>query len=281
MVTSQKTKPEILYDSATRRVPALDELQEVFNYRYLILQLTRRDVLTRYKRSVLGVAWTMINPLGMMIVLTLAFSHVFRFETEYGYPAFVLSGLIAWNFFSQTTTAAMVNLVWGGGLLHRIYMPRTSFALAAISTGLVNVVLSIVPLILVMLFTGVPLRPSIFFLPVSILVLAAFALGVGLTISTLAAFYPDVAEMYAIAIVGWLYLTPVIYPISVIPPAYRFWITHFNPMYFMIEIFRTPIYEGHLPSLSIFLPAAGFAIVFLVGGWFVFTNRSDEFAYRV
>jgi ABC-type polysaccharide/polyol phosphate export permease len=211
----------------------------------------------------------------------LAFSHVFRFETAHGYPAFVLTGLIAWNFFSQTTTAAMVNLVWGGGLLHRIYMPRTSFALAANATGLVNVMLSIVPLILVMLFTGVPLRPSIFFLPVSLLVLAAFALGVGLTISTIAAFYPDVAEMYAIAIVGWMYLTPVIYPVSVLPPTFRYWITHFNPMYFMVEIFRIPIYEGRLPELSLFLPALAFAIVMIMVGWFVFTNRSDEFAYRV
>ena len=120
----------------------------------------------------------------------------------------MLSGLIAWNFFSQTTTAAMVNLVWGGGLLHRIYMPRTSFALAAVATGMVNVTLSIVPLVLVMLVTGVPIRLAILFLPVPLLLLAFFALGVGLTISTLAVFYPDVAEMYGIAIVGWMYLTP-------------------------------------------------------------------------
>ncbi len=137
---------EQIYDSALRKIPSLEELREVFRYHYLILQLTRRDVLTRYKRSVLGIGWTMLNPLGMMIVLTIAFSQIFRFNTEYSYAAYVLSGLIAWNFFSQTTTASMVNLVWGGGLLHRIYIPRTSFALAAIATGMVNLTLSIVPL---------------------------------------------------------------------------------------------------------------------------------------
>ena len=277
----RKPKSDNVYDSATRKFPALEELQEVFNYRYLILQLTRRDVLTRYKRSVLGVAWTMLNPLGMMIVLTLAFSHIFRFDTVYGYPAFVLSGLIAWNFVSQTTTAAMVNMVWGGGLLHRIYIPRTSFALAAIATGMVNVTLSLVPLLLVMVATGVPLRLTALFIPIPMILLAMFALGLGLTISTLAVFYPDVAEMYAIAIIGWMYITPVIYPIEILPETYRFWITHLNPMYYLIELFRAPLYYGRIPSLAEIAPAAAIALVTLVIGWIFFTYRSDEFAYRI
>jgi ABC-2 type transport system permease protein len=272
---------EQVYDSAQRKVPALEELREVFRYQYLILQLTRRDVLTRYKRSVLGIAWTMLNPLGMMIVLTLAFSHIFRFNTQYSYASYVLSGLIAWNFFSQATTAAMVNLVWGGGLLHRIYIPRTSFALAAIATGLVNVTLSIVPLLLVMLVTHTPIRWTVLFIPIPMVILAAFALGLGLLISTMAVFYPDVAEMYAIVLAGWMYLTPIIYPAEILPETYRFWITHLNPMYFMVELFRAPIYYGRLPSLAEFLPALLFAVVFLVVGWIFFTNKSDEFAYRV
>lgn len=91
-----------VYDSAFRGIPPLEELREVVRYRDLIFQLARRDVTTRYKRSVLGIAWTMLNPLGMMVVLTIAFSHIFRFQTEHSYPAYVLSGLLAWNFFSQT-----------------------------------------------------------------------------------------------------------------------------------------------------------------------------------
>ena len=281
MEIPRKRKSESVYDSASRRIPALDELQEVFNYRYLIIQLTRRDVLTRYKRSVLGVAWTMLNPLGMMIVLTLAFSHIFRFDTIHGYPAYVLSGLIAWNFYSQTTTAAMVNLVWGGGLLHRIYIPRTSFAIAAIATGVVNVSLSMVPLLIVMLTTGVPITWAIFFIPIPMLLLAMFALGMGLAISTIAVFYPDVAEMYSIGLIGWMYLTPVIYPISILPETYRFWVTHLNPMYYFVELFRAPLYSGRVPELSEIGPAVLIALVALAVGWVFFTSRSDEFAYRV
>src|SRR5512147_119940 len=146
-------RSQVVYDSSERGSLVFDELREVVRFRNLILQLTRRDVVARYKRSVLGIAWTMLNPLGMMLVLTIAFSQILRFNIP-GYPAFVLSGLIAWNFFAQTTTASMVNLVWGGSLLRRIYIPRSSFALAAMGTGLVNVSLSLIPLLVIILAVG-------------------------------------------------------------------------------------------------------------------------------
>jgi len=278
METTRNTKQ--IYDSDKRGNLALDELREAFNYRNLVYQLARRDILTRYKRSVLGIAWTLLNPLGMMLVLTIAFSQIFRFGDIQGYPTYVLSGLLAWTFFSQTTTASMVNLVWGGGLLNRIYIPRTSFALASIATGLVNITLSTIPLILVMLVTGVKITPALLFLPVPILLLAAFSLGVGLLISTIAVFFPDVAEMYQIFLTGWMYLTPVIYPVEILPEASAFWITTFNPMYYFVTLYRIPIFYGRLPTWEEFLPALVISLVALVIGWYFFAQRSDEFAYR-
>ena len=236
-----------IYDSARRIHPALEELREAFNYRDLVLQLVRRDVLTRYKRSVLGIAWTLLNPLGMMLVLTLAFSQILRFDTVYGYAAFVLSGLIAWNFFSQSTTAAMVNLVWGGGLLSRIYIPRASFALAAIGTAMVNILLALIPLLVVNLITGVPITPAFLFVPVPLLLLACFSLGLGLLISTSAVYFPDVAEMYQIVLSAWFYLTPIIYPIDALPEPLQFWIK-LNPMYHLLELFRLAVYYGRFPT---------------------------------
>jgi ABC-type polysaccharide/polyol phosphate export permease len=273
-------KSEIIYDSAKRGINAIEELREVFNYRDLILQLTRRDVLTRYKRSVLGIFWTMLNPLGMMIVLTLAFSQIMRFDVP-GYAAFVLSGLMGWNFFAQTTTATMINLVWGGSLLKRIYIPRSSFALAAMGTGLVNLLFSLVPMLAVILITGTQINASILFLPVPMLLLAAFSLGVGLLISTFALYFPDVAEMYQILLSAWLYLTPVIYPVKLIPDNLRFWLERFNPMYGLIILFRMPLYEGRLPEWSELWPSILISFVVLLLGWFVFTQKSDEFAYRI
>ena len=275
------TKVTITYDSAQRINPAIEELQEVFNYHHLILQLVRRDIMTRYKRSVLGIAWTLLAPLGMMLVLTIVFSQIFRFATVHGYAAFLLSGLLAWTFFSQTTTAAMVNLVWGGGLLNRIYIPRTSFALAAIGTGLVNISLATIPLLIVLLITDVPLTIAFIFIPVPVLLLAGFALGVGLLISTLAIYFPDVAEMYQIILTAWMYLTPIIYPIAVLPVPVRFLITHLNPMYYLVELYRMPVYYGRFPTWTELLPAVLISAVTLVAGWWVFARKSDEFAYRI
>ncbi len=283
MATNSATKTQI-YDSSRRGSPAWDELREVVNYRNLILQLARRDVLTRYKRSFLGIAWTMLNPLGMTIVLTLAFSHVFRFNIEggaQGYPSYVLSGLMAWNFFAQTTTASMVNLVWGGNLLHRIYIPRSSFALAAMGTGLINLTIGILPVLLVMWVTGVPIHPSILFLPIPMLLLMCFSLGMGLLISTFAVYFPDVAEMYQIALTAWMYLTPIVYPETILPPAYQFWITRINPMYYLVKLYRIPLYFGKIPNWQELAPAVLISVTILALGWYLFSLKSDEFAYRI
>lgn len=269
-----------VYDSARQSSAALDELTAIIKYRFLIVQFIRRDLLTRYKRSVLGVAWTMLNPLGTMIILTLVFSRAFGGSQE-GYAAYVLSGLIAWNFFAQSTNAATLHLVWGGSLLKKIYIPRTSFALSATGTGLINLMLSLIPLVLVMLVIGVPIRWTIVLLPIPILFLAMFALGIGLIISTMAIYYADVAEMYQIILTAWMYLTPVIYSPDILPEQYSFWITRLNPMYYLVELFRMPIYYGRVPDINLILISGGIALITLFVGWMYFTSKSDEFAYRV
>ncbi len=271
----------VVYDSTRRGSAVFEELREIFNYQYLIWQLVRRDVLTRYKRSFLGVAWTMLNPLGMMLVWTLAFSQFFKAAELPSYPAYVLSGLLAWTFFSQTTTAAMVNLVWGGGLLNRIYIPRSSFALAAMGTGFVNLTLSLIPLVVVMFVTGLQIHWSFLFVPISILVICAFSLGVGLLISTWAVYFPDIHEMYQIVLVAWMFLTPIMYPETVLPAKYRAFITMLNPMYHMVKLFRIPTYFGRLPTLEEFILPLVIALVTLIAGWVVFTLKADEFAYKI
>ena len=267
------------YDSLKRGSVAWEELRGLVQYRDLIYQLVRRDVVSRYKRSALGIAWTMLNPLGMMVVLTVVFAQLFR--AIQGYPAYLLCGLVAWNFFSQTTSAAMTQMVWGSSLLQRIYMPRTAFVVSAIGTGLVNLALSLVPLFLIVLAVGLPLRWTLLFLPVSVALLTAFSLGVGMLFSAWAIYFPDVAEMYQVALIAWLYLTPIIYPIEIIPETYRFWFLHLNPMYYMVQLFRKPIYEGVLPTATLLAAAAGIALFTLVVGWLVFTSRADEFTYRL
>lgn len=277
-MTNSLARSSEIYDSARRGNSALEELRGVFQYRDLIFQLIRRDIVARYKRSVLGVAWTMLQPLGMMVVMTLVFSRLFH--QIQGYPAYVLSGLITWTFFSQTTTAAIHQMVWGGALLNRIYLPRTSFSISAIGTGLVNLAISIIPLVVIVLALRLPLTVNILFIPISMLLLASFALGVGLLLSTLAVNFPDVSEMYQIILMAWMYFTPIIYPETMIPPEYQRWMFTLNPMYHLVKLFRAPIYEGKLPDPQSLLMGTVISLVTLVVGWIVFSRAADRFAYK-
>jgi len=267
-----------IYDSSRNIPNALQEIKEAIRYHYLIGQLIRRDILTRYKRSYLGVAWTMLNPLGIMVVMTIVFSHFFG--STPGYPVYVLSGLIAWNFFSKSTSAAMNNIVWGGGLLKRIYLPKTSFSLSAIGTEVVNLLLSLIPLALVMLFTSVPFHLSLFYLPVAIICISCFSLGVALLLSTIAIYFPDVSEMYQIILTAWMYLTPIIYPETTFPAKYRPLLL-INPLTSLVRLFHIPIIDGRFPTWVEFWPAIAWSLGMLIVGWIFFTKKIDEFAYRV
>lgn len=268
---------EFTYDSQKRKSPALEELLAIIKYRDLIFQLIRRDIVSRYKRSILGVLWTMLQPLGMMLVMNIVFSKLFgRVE---GYTAYLLSGLVAWSFFSQTTTSAIHQIVWGGALMRRIYLPLTAFSVSSIGTGVVNMILSLLPLFLIVLITDRPITWAILFLPIPILLLTAFALGVGLMLSTFAIRFPDIKEMYQIIIQAWMYLTPILYPEDIIPESYRHWVLFLNPMYYLIKMFRSLIYDGVLPSLNIVITGSVIALLTLLIGWIYFSSRMDEFAY--
>ena len=269
----------MIYDSAKRKHPAVEELLALFQYRDLIYQLVRRDIVARYKRSVLGVAWTMLNPLGIMIVMTVVFSQVFgRVES---YPVYLLTGLITWTMFQQSTSFAMNSMVWGSKLLQQIYLPRTSFVVSTIFSGLVNFFLSLVPLFLIMAVTKVPLKITTLLLPFSLILITAFSLGVGLLLSTLAVFFPDVAEMYPVLLRAWFYVTPVIVPVEVLSDVLDGWLLRLNPLYYIINIFRQLIYYGTYPSIVDWAIASLIAVVMLVIGWIVFCTKADNFAYHV
>lgn len=267
------------YDSDARRYYLIDELRALIRYRTLLGELILRNIKTRYKRSVMGVAWTMLNPLLTMLVLYVVFSQIFAFSVP-NYPVYLLSGLLLWNFFAQSTVAAMRELVWSGGLLQRIFIPRALFAVAAMGTGLVNLLLALVPLAIIGLITGVQLSIALLFLPVSLLLAGMFALGIGLGLSTLAVFFTDILDMYQIVLLAWMYLTPIFYPIEILAPKFH-WLIAANPMYYILECFRMPIYLGVIPDGSIIANAVITATLsLLLGGW-LFARKSDEFAYYI
>jgi homopolymeric O-antigen transport system permease protein len=269
----------IIYDSSKHHKLGIEELRSVFRYRDLIFQLIRRDLVTRYKRSILGILWTMLNPLGTMLILSVVFSQMFNMRGTY--PAYIMTNLIAWNFFSQTTSASLNAMLWGSSFFQKIYLPRTSFVISTIGTGLVNTLLALVPLIFIFLITKVPLSATILFLPVSMFLLAAFALGIGLILSTFVAFFPDIAEMYPILLTAWMYLTPIIYPEEYLANVLGGWLLRLNPFFPVIKVFRLVIFDGKIPTLAEWGIASGIALGTLLIGWIFFTWKSNSFAYYV
>jgi ABC-2 type transport system permease protein len=268
-----------VYDSARLRHPLIEELLALYKYRSLVQQFVSRTIKTRYKRSVLGVLWTLLNPLMMMVVLTIVFSHIFKFAIEH-YPVYVLSGLILWSFFSHTTSTAMGEMIWSGSLLNRIYVPKTVFAVSAIGVGLVNILISLAPLLVITLVLGVRLTPAILILPVSILLLCLFSLGIGLILAAAAVYFADILPVYEVVLTIWMYATPIIYPVGAIPPNFA-WVLRLNPMYYLIQTFRTPIYDGVLPPPQVWLIAVVVSVVTFIIGGLIFTWKSNEYAYRL
>ncbi len=278
-ILKKSTGSEEFYDSAQRTHPLVEEFMALANYKELVVQFVSRSIKTRYKRSFLGVGWTMLNPLFTMIVLTLVFSNVFRFTIE-NYPIYVLSGLMVWNFFSSSTSAAMGEMIWSSGLLNRIYIPKMVFPVSAIGTGLVNLFLALIPLALIALVLRIPFTLSLLTLPLSILLIAMFALGVGMFLATAAVYFADMVPVYEVILTIWLYLSPIIYPIEIVPEQFL-WAFKLNPLFSLIEIFRAPWFEGVIPGWSVWLPAAGYAVLSLTVGGLVFASRAKDFAYRI
>jgi ABC-type polysaccharide/polyol phosphate export permease len=275
--TDQQTKG--WYDSAQRGKAALEEFLALYRYRELIRQLIARSVKTRYKRSALGVAWTMVNPLLTMGVLTLVFSGLFKFSAK-NYSLYILSGLLLWNFFAQSTTAAMGDLIWSGGLIGRVYFPKSVFPVSAVGTGLLNFTLALVPYFIIAILLGAKISLSVLYLPIPMLIATCFTLGVAMALSSLVVFFADVLPMYEILLTAWLYLTPVIYPMELLPQSIQ-GILRFNPLLPILECFRAPLYEARPPDFSILISALAIALAVLMIGWWLFTRRSREYATYV
>jgi ABC-2 type transport system permease protein len=255
----------------------IDEVSSLVKYRYLIGELILRNIKTRYKRSLLGVAWTMVNPLLTMLVMTIVFSQLFAFDLP-RYPVYLLTGLLTWNFFSETTVSATRNLIWSSKLIKRIYIPKSLFATAAVGTGLVNLLIALLPLGIIILITGSEIGLALFFLPVALLLISMFSLGVGLAVSAQAVFFTDIVDMYQILLLAWMYLTPIFYPHNILPDKFH-WIIYFNPMYYILECFRSPLYLNKVPEPQIIIGAVISAIAALSLGGFIFTRKSDDFVY--
>jgi ABC-type polysaccharide/polyol phosphate export permease len=258
---------------------ATGPMRQILRYRDLVLTLVARELKVRYRRSVLGFVWTMLQPLLMMLVFYVVFNNIFRFN-EPDYPIYAFAGILFWNFFSQCIVASMNSLRGNAPLLQKLPVPKIVFPLATVISGVVNLLFALVPMIALLLWVRHGLSWALLFLPVAILLAALFTLGAGLLLSPLAVFFSDIVELVGVLLTVLMYLTPIFYPMQIIPQRIR-WLVKYNPIRSILEIFRDPLHYGKVPPLEHILVSVGIAAIALVLGAIAFRRSSDRIPFYV
>ena len=253
-------------------------LSSVWRYRELVAILVERDLKVRYKRSVLGMGWTLLSPLLQMVVYTLVFSTIMRVGVPQ-FPVFLLAGLLPWTLVSVSITGSAHCLLNNQGLIRKIAVPQMVYPLAVVASKLVDLVLSLVPLALLAVALGRAPGPSWLLLVPAVAVASVFAVGLALLFSTLTVFYRDMRHLIDILIQVWFYVTPVIYPADYLAKLPYRWLGAVllaNPATPIVRLFQIIVYEGRAPSPALFGAAAASATLVLALGAAVFLRHEDE-----
>ena len=256
-------------------------IQTMKKYSFLLQQLISRDFKVKYKRSVLGVLWSLLNPILMMCVLAIVFTNVFKFSTPgVNYLVYLLTGLTYFNYFSESTNLAMSSVVANFSLINKIYIPKYIFPLSKCLFVGINFLLTLIPLYAVILLTGTWLNIYHLLLPVSFVFLFIFTLGIGLILATVSVFLRDMFYIYGILLQILTYMTPIMYDISMLDPRLQL-LLKLNPLYHIITFGRTIILYHQIPSGMDFAVCFLSSLVSLVIGVLVFRKNQDKFIYYV
>lgn len=244
-------------------------------YKFLIKQLVIRDFKLKYKRSVLGVFWSFLNPLLTMGVQFIVFSRLFRFDIEF-YPVYLLAGIVMFNYFAESCSLTLVSIIGNSQLITKVYVPKYIYPLTRILSSLINLAISMIPLLLVALISG--MRPSFSFLLLvfPLICIAVFCLGLGMLLSTMMVFFRDTQFLWGVLSMIWMYLTPIFYPASIVPEKTA-WIIKSNPLYYYIDFTRTCVISGKSPDLIMYMICFASSFGMLTIGSMVFKKYQDDF----
>lgn len=248
-------------------------------YKPLVYELVIRDLKTKYRRSFLGYVWSLLNPLMMMAIMTVVFSYMFRFDIP-NYPLYLICGQTVWNFFSESTTISMYSVIQNGSLIRKVYIPKYIFPLSRVLSSFVTMSFSLAAILIVMLFTGVPFRITLLLTPVPLVLLLFFCMGMGMGLSAMAVYFRDTIHLYGVLITAWMYLTPVFYPISVLPETIAAALK-LNPLYYYVSFFRSLVLEGIVPGVGTWAACCVFSLVSFAAGLMVFRRLQKNFILHV
>ena len=247
----------------------------VERYSFLVKQLVARDFKRKYKRSALGVCWSFLNPLLTMLVQYLVFSTIFKSSIE-NFIIYLLIGIIVFNFFGESVGLGLTSIVDNAHLINKVYMPKIIYPLSRVISSVVNLLISLVPLFIMMLLTGVPITKAVLLLPIGLICLLVFCLGLSMLLSASMVFFQDTQFLWNVVSTLWQYLTPTFYPVDIIPEA---WLPVYkmNPMYQYITFIRSILLDGVAPAPELYFGCIISAVAMFGVGYAIFRRNQDKF----
>ncbi|MCC2878548.1 ABC transporter permease [Lachnoclostridium pacaense] len=248
-------------------------------YGFLISQLVERDFKVRYKRSFLGVLWSLLNPLLMMTVQYIVFSQLFRSDID-NFPIYMLTGLVVFNFFTEAVGLSLGSIVWNASLITKVYVPKYMYPVTKVLSSTINFVLSMILIFVGMVLTGESFTKALILLPYLFVCVIGFTMGLSMLLSALMVFFRDIQFLWGIVSMLWMYLTALFYPISIIPENFR-WVFEWNPMYCYVAFARKIFMDGIAPEPRTFAAAAMYAAGSLLLGGVVFKRLQDHFVLNL
>jgi ABC-type polysaccharide/polyol phosphate export permease len=258
----------------------MDDGRQLTRFWPVVQNMVVQELRVRYQRSVLGFVWTLLNPILMMITLTLVFSQVFHVEDWRKYAIHLFAGMVPWSFLQSCLTECTYCIIVQEGLIRKIYLPKLIFPLIRILINLTTFMLSLGALFILLKPLGAQISWALLCLPVAIVLFACFALGLGLIVATMNTFYRDCGHLVMVFLQAWYFATPIIYYATLIPESSR-WRLWLNPAYPFIKLFQDIIYDGLWPGGITFLVAAGIAAVSLGVGYAAFKCYEDKLVFRL
>ena len=248
-------------------------------YSFLLRQLVSRDFQVKYKASVLGVVWSFLNPLLTMLVYLFVFSTIFKSNIEH-FPVYLMSGIVLFNYFSESTSLGLSAITGNSALITKVYMPKVIYPLSKVLSSGINLCISFIPLFIVMLITGVPFQKSMLLLPLVVLFLLMFCLGMSLILSSMNVFFRDTQFLWGVLVTMWNFLTPIFYPESIIPAQFQT-LYHMNPLYQIVFFMRSITIGGVSPTPVTYLYCTLVSVVPLALGLWIFRKNQDKFVLHL
>jgi ABC-type polysaccharide/polyol phosphate export permease len=257
----------------------LDFFYQIYSYREYLKQSVLRDLRTKYKRSSLGYLWTMLNPLAMMGILAIVFSHIMRIAIK-DYAVFLFTGLLAWNYFNSTAVMSIANIRNNARLIGQIPVPKYLFIVSLTFSNLINFLLAIVPLLIIMLIFGRSIPPTVLLFPLVLLPLYFVTAGLSLVLATSNVFFDDTTHLAEVALQALYFLSPVLYFRDLLPKGLINYLV-LNPLFCQVEFMHDIFYEGRIPDLATFGVNFCASLAILAIGLFIFRRAEDKFLYFI